>query len=122
MLTVLPFIVRVPQQHRRDHSGIEHALESVLLSDEGEDALARSSQFDTSIRRKVFELLTAGGAARKRHFLNAALKDPDAVIRARTIPYVANAHFEGRIAGVFPQALLDRAARARLALVRMRIR
>jgi hypothetical protein len=145
VLNTLPFIVRVLGQHRRDHSGIERALRSVLLSDGGEDALTRGRQFDTSVRRKMYELLTAGGTAYKRRLLSAALKDPDAVIRARAIRSIAtdpdfedraailerflrddrvaavrrlaltvlSEHMPERIAGVFPQVLLDRAASVR---------
>jgi HEAT repeat protein len=145
VLDELPFIVRVLGQHRRDHSGIERALKSVLLSDGGEDALARGRQFDTSARRKMYELLTASGTASQRRLLNAALKDSDAVIRARAIRSVAtdpdfedraailerllrddrvpavrrlaltvlSEHVPDRIAGVFPQVLLDRAASVR---------
>jgi HEAT repeat protein len=89
VVNALPFIVRVLEQHRRDHIGIERALKSVLLSDGGEDALARGRQFDTSVRRKMYELLTAGGTVFTRRFLNAALKDPDAVIRARALRSIA---------------------------------
>jgi HEAT repeat protein len=145
VLNALPSIVRVLGQHRRDHSGIERALKSVLLSDGGEDALARSRQFDTSARRAMYELLTASGTASQRRLLNAALKDSDAVIRARAIRSVAtdpdfedraailerflrddrvpavrrlaltvlSEHMPERIAGVFPQVLLDRAASVR---------
>jgi HEAT repeat protein len=145
VLSALPFIVRVLGQHRRDHSGIERALTSVLLSDEGADALARGGQFDTSARRKMYELLTAGGTAARRRLFNAALEDPDAVIRARAIRAMATDHDSGdraailerflredrvpavrklsltllsehmpeRIAGVFPQVLLDRAPSVR---------
>ena len=145
VLDALPFIVRVLGQHRRDHSGIERALKSVLLSDGGEEALARGRQFDTSARRKMYELLTASGTASHRRLLNAALKDSDAVIRARAIRSVAtDRDFEHRaaileqflrddhvpavrrlaltvlseqmperIAGVFPQVLLDRAVSVR---------
>jgi hypothetical protein len=49
-------------QRRRDHHGIERALKSVLLSDGGVDALARGRQFDTSVRRKMYELLIGGDA------------------------------------------------------------
>jgi HEAT repeat protein len=145
VLDALPFIVRVLGQHRRDHSGIERSLKSVLLSDGGEDALARCRQFDTSARRKMYELLTASGTASHRRLLNAALTDSDAVIRARAIRSVAtdpdfedraailerflrddrvpavrrlaltvlSEHVPERIAGVFPQVLLDRAASVR---------
>jgi HEAT repeat protein len=89
VLNALPFIVRVLGQRRRDHSGIEHALKSVLLSDGGEDALARGKEFDTSVRRKMYDMLTAGGTTSKRRLLNAALNDPDAVIRARAIRSIA---------------------------------
>jgi HEAT repeat protein len=82
-------MVRVLGQHRRDHSGIERALKSVLLSDGGEDALARGKTFDTSVRRKMYELLTAGDTTSKPRMLNAALNDPDAVIRARAIRSIA---------------------------------
>jgi HEAT repeat protein len=88
-LNALPFIVRVLGQHRRDHSGIERALKSVLLSDGGEDALARGNTFDTSVRRKMYELLTTGDTTSKRRMLDAALNDPDAVIRARAIRSIA---------------------------------
>ena len=98
-LDALPFVVRVLGQHRRDHSGIERALKSVLLSDGGEDALARGRQFDTSSRRKMYELLTASGTASQRRLVNAALKDSDAVIRARAIRSVAtDQDFEDRAA------------------------
>lgn len=144
VLNALTFIVRVLGQHRRDHSRIECALKSVLLSDGGEDALARGKEFDTSVRRKMYELLTAGGTASER-VLSAALKDADAVIRARAIRSVAtdpafedraailerflgddpvpavrkltltvlSQHMPERIAAVFPQVLLDRAASVR---------
>jgi HEAT repeat protein len=145
VLNALPFIVRVLGQHRRDHNGIEGAIKSVLLSDGGEDALVRGGQFDTSTRRKMYELITASGTASQWRLLNAALEDSDAVIRARAIRSVAtDPHFENRaailerflrddrvpavrrlaltalseqmperIAGVFPQVLLDRAASVR---------
>ena len=145
VLNALPFIVRVLGQYRRDHSRVEHALKSVLLSDGGADALARGRQFDTSVRRKMYGLLTVGGTASKRRLLNAALKDPDAVIRARALRSIAtdldfedralilerslrddrvpgvrrlaltllSEHMPERVAGVFPQVLLDRAASVR---------
>ena len=98
-LNALPFIVRVLGQRRRDHSGIEHALKSVLLSDGGEDALARGRQFDTPARRAMYELLTASGTVSQPRLLNAALKDSDAVIRARAIRSVAtDPDFEDRAA------------------------
>jgi HEAT repeat protein len=144
VLNALPFIVRVLQQHRRDHGGIERALKSALLSDGGNDALARSKQFGTLVRRKMYEL-TAGGTDSGRRLVSAALKDPDAVIRAHAIRSLAtDPHFEDRaailerflredpvpavrrlaltvvsehmperIAGVFPEVLLDRAASVR---------
>lgn len=145
VVNALPFIVRVLGQHRRDHGGIERALKLVLLSDGGEDALARGTQFDTSVRRKMYELLIAGSTASKKSLFDAALKDADAVIRARAIRFVAtdldfrdraetlerflrddrvpgvrrlalgllSEHMPERIAGVFPQVLLDRAASVR---------
>jgi HEAT repeat protein len=142
VLNALPFIVRVMGQRRRDHSGIEHALKSVLVSDGGEDALARGKEFETSVRRKMYELLTAGGTTSKRRLLNAALNDPDAVIRARAIRSIAadpdfddraatlerflrvpavrrlalavlSEHMPERLGAVFPQVLLDRAASVR---------
>ena len=144
VLDALPFILRVMGQHRRDHTAIERALKAVLLSDGGEDALARGRQFDTSVRRQMYELLTAGGTASER-FLNAGFKDPDAVIRMRAIRSavtdpdfahraailerllrhdpdsgvrrlvlaVLSEHMPERIAPVFPDALLDRAASVR---------
>ena len=145
VVNALPFIVRVLRQHRRDHDGIERALKLVLLSDGGDDALARSSQFDTSVRRKMYALLIAGTTASKRRLFDAALKDPDAVVRARAILSVAknpdfgdraeilerflradrvpgvrrlalsllSEHTPARIAKVFPEVLLDRAASVR---------
>jgi hypothetical protein len=89
VLNALPFIVRVLGQRRRDHSGIERALKAVLLSDGGDDALAYRKGFDTSVRRTMYELLTAGGTPSKQRLLNAALSDPDAVIRARAIRSIA---------------------------------
>jgi HEAT repeat protein len=107
VLNALPFIVRVLGQYRRDHSGVERALKSVLLSDGGEDALARGSQFDTTVRRKMYELLTVGDTALKRRFLHAALKDPDAVIRARALRSIAtDLDFEDRTA-ILEQVLCD---------------
>jgi hypothetical protein len=82
VLDALPFIVRVLGQHRRDHTAIERALKSVLLSDGGEDALTRGRQYDTSVRRKMYEVLTARGIASER-FLDAGLKDSDAHSHAR---------------------------------------
>ena len=99
VLNALPFIVRVLGQRRRDHTGIERALKSVLLSDAGEDALARGKEFDTSVRRKMYELLISGGTTSKRRMLNAALNDPDAVIRARAIRSIsADPDFDDRAA------------------------
>jgi HEAT repeat protein len=89
VLDALPFIVRVLGQRRRDHTAIEGALKAVLLSDGGEDALARHKGFDTSVRRKMYELLTAGGTTSQQRLLNAALDDPDAVVRARAIRSIA---------------------------------
>jgi HEAT repeat protein len=98
VLNALPFIVRVLGQRRRDHTEIERALKSVLLSNGGEDALARGKEFDTSVRRKMYELLTASGTA-SEHVLSAALKDADAVIRARAIRSIATDRaFEDRAA------------------------
>src|SRR5262249_51260754 len=88
VLDALPFILRVLGQHRRDHTAIERALKAVLLSDGGEDALARGRQFETSVRRQMYELLTTGGTASER-FLNAGFKDPDAGIRMRALPSAA---------------------------------
>ena len=79
VVNALPFIVRVLRQHRRDHDGIERALKLVLLSDGGDDALARSSQFDTSVQRKMYELLIPGTTTSNRRLFDAALKDPDPV-------------------------------------------
>jgi HEAT repeat protein len=67
----------------------ERALKSALLSDGGEDALARGKTFDTSVRRKMYDLLTARDTTSKRRMLDAALNDPDAVIRARAIRSIA---------------------------------
>jgi HEAT repeat protein len=89
ILNALPFIVRVLGQRRRDHTAIECALKAVLLFDGGDDALARGKGFDTSVRRKMYELLTAGGTTSKQRLLNAVLSDPDAVIRARAIRSIA---------------------------------
>jgi HEAT repeat protein len=145
ILNALPFIVRVLGQRRRDHRGIVRALKSVLLSDGGADALARGKEFDTSVRRTMYELLTAGGTTSKRRLLNAALNDSDAVVRARAIRSIAAnpdfddraatlqrflrddrvpavrrlalavlaEHMPERLAAVFPQVLLDRAASVR---------
>jgi hypothetical protein len=99
VLHALPFIIRMLGQNRRDHCEVERALTSVLLSDGGTDALACVAQFDRLVRRKMFELLTAGGGASGRRFLNAATHDPDAVIRARAIRAIASdADFDGRAA------------------------
>jgi HEAT repeat protein len=107
VLNALPFIVRVLGQHRRDHSAIEGALTSVLLSDGGEDALARGKEFDTLVRRKMYELLTAGGTTSKRRLLNAALNDADAVIRRRAIRSIAaDPEFEDR-AAILERSLRD---------------
>ena len=74
-------------------------IKSVLLSDGGKDALARGRQFDTPARRAMYELLTARGTASQRRLLNAALKDSDAVIRARAIrPVATDPDFEDRAA------------------------
>jgi HEAT repeat protein len=70
-----------------------------LLSDGGKDALALGRQFDTPVRRKMYELLTSGRTASTRRLLNVALKDPDAVIRARALRSIAtDMDFEGRAA------------------------
>ena len=141
----LPFIVRVLGQRRRDHIEIERLLRAVLLSDGGEDALARGTGFATPVRRMMYELLTSGGTEVRRRLIDAALSDSDAVIRARAIRSVAtdadfehraailerllhddpvpavrrlvlavlSEHMPKRIAGVFPDVLLDRAASVR---------
>jgi hypothetical protein len=75
VLHALPFIVRVLGQRRRDHGAIERGLRSVLLSDRGGDALALGKEFDTSVRRKMYELLTGDGTGSERHVLSAAFKD-----------------------------------------------
>lgn len=145
VLKALPFIVRVLNQDRRDHSDIERALTYVLLSDGGQDALARGTQFDTSVRRRMYELLTASRKTSERRPFLAALDDPDAIIRARAIRSIAadanfeeraeiverllradpvpavrrtalaalSEHMPQRIARVFPDILLDSAARVR---------
>jgi HEAT repeat protein len=144
VLNALPFIVRMLRQDRRDHSGIESALKSALISDSGIDALAHSKEFGTLVRRTMYKL-TAGGTDSERAFVNAVLKDPDAVVRARAIQSVAadpsfedraatlerllredpvpavrklalavfSEHMPERVAEVFPQVLLDRAASVR---------
>jgi hypothetical protein len=89
VLNALPFIVRVLGQRRRDHGDIERALRTVLLSDGGEEALARCAQFDTSVRRIVYELLLTHRPASDGRFIDAALREPDAVLRARAISAVA---------------------------------
>ena len=141
----LPFIVRVLGQRRRDHIEIERSLRAVLLSDGGEDALARGRSFATPVRRKMYQLLTSGETAVQRRVIDAALSDSDAVVRARAIRSVAadagfehravilerllhddpvpavrrlvlgvlSEHMPERIAGVFPDVLLDRAASVR---------
>jgi HEAT repeat protein len=145
VLTALPSILRVLGQRRREHGEIERALMSVLLSDEGVDALARGKEFDAPVRRKTYELMIRGATASKRQIVNAALKDPDPVIRARAVENAAaDATFEDRaeilerflredrvpavrtltlallaehmpvrIAGLFPEVLLDRSASVR---------
>jgi hypothetical protein len=145
VLTALPFMVRVLAQRRRDHGEIERALRAVLLSDGGEDALARGTGFAAPVRRMMYELLTSGGPAVPRHLLDGALSDADAVIRARAIRSVAleadvehratilerllrddpvpavrrlvlavlAEHMPERLAGLFPDVLLDRAAGVR---------
>jgi hypothetical protein len=144
VLNALPFIVRVLGQRRRDHTEIARALTAVLLSDGGEDALARGTGFATPVRRMMYELLT-GGTAVQRRLIDAALNDPDAVIRARAIRSVAthadfqhrgttlerllrddpvpavrrlvlavlSGHMPERMAAMFPDVLLDRAASVR---------
>jgi HEAT repeat protein len=89
VLNALPFIVRVLGQRRRDHVEIERALRVVLLSDGGADAVARGTGFATPVRRVMYELLTSGGTAAPHRFIDAALSDADAVIRARAIRSVA---------------------------------
>jgi HEAT repeat protein len=145
VVNALPLIVRMLEQRRRDHSKVERALRSVLLSDGGEEALARGTHFDTPVRRTLYELLTAGGSVVQRRVLSAALLDRDGVIRVRAIRSLAtdadfddraailerllredpvpavrrlvlailSEHMPDRLAGVFPDVLLDRAASVR---------
>ena len=99
VLDALPFIVRLLGQRRRDHAQIARALRSVLLSDGGDDALARGKRFDAPVRQIMYELLTADGTAFKKVLVNAALADPDVVIRARSIrSLAADPNFDDRIA------------------------
>jgi hypothetical protein len=65
VLNALPFIVRLLGLRRRDHIEIERSLRAVLLSDGGEDALARGRSFAIPVRRKMYELLTGGGVQSK---------------------------------------------------------
>jgi HEAT repeat protein len=145
VLNALPFILRVLRQRRHDHIEVERALRTVLLSDGGEDALARGPGLATPVRRMMYELLTSGGTAVQHRLIDAALSDSDAGIRARAIRSVAtdadfehraailewilrddpvpavrrlvlavlSEHMPQRIAGVFPDVLLDRAASVR---------
>ena len=85
----LAFIVPVLQRQRRDHDEIAGALRAVLLSNGGEDVLAHGRELGASVRRKVYDLLAAGGSASGSPIIRAGLKDPDAVIRARALASVA---------------------------------
>jgi hypothetical protein len=106
VLDALPFIARVLGQHRRDHAEIERALRSVLLSDGGNEALARATRFDTPSRRVMFELLTTTSSPSRRRIVTVALADPDDVVRARAVQSVAtDAGFEQR------DAILERRLR-----------
>jgi HEAT repeat protein len=91
VLTALPFIVRLLGRRRRDHTDIERALSGVLLSDGGEDALARGTAFATPVRRVMYELLTRGGTAVQHRVIDAGVNDSDAVIRARAIRSIGTA-------------------------------
>jgi hypothetical protein len=109
VVSALPSLVRVLAQRRRGHGSIGRALTTVLLSDGGEDALARGEQFDASSRRALYELLTAGDKASRGRLLNVALKGSDAVIRARALRSVAaDPEFVDRA------AILERPALARM--------
>ena len=78
---------------------LSRSLRAVLLSDGGEDALARGTGFATPVRRMMYELLTSGGTEVRRRLIDAALSDSDAVIRARAIRSVAtDVDFEHRAA------------------------
>lgn len=99
VFNALPFIVRVLGQRRRDHTEVERALRAVLLSDGGEEAFVWGPGLATPVRRMMFELLTSGETAVQRRLIDAALRDSDAVIRARAIRTVATAaDFEHRAA------------------------
>ena len=145
VLKSLPFIIRVLGQRRRHHIEIERSLRAVLLSDGGEDALARGSGFATPVRRMTYELLIRDATAVGRRLVDSALSDSDSVIRVRAVRSVASdadseprsailerllrddpvpavrrlalavlsEHMPQRVAGVFPDVLLDRAASVR---------
>jgi HEAT repeat protein len=90
ILDALPFVVRLLAQRRRDHVEIERSLRAVLVSEGGQDALARRTEFDTSVRRIMYELLTSGESKFRRRVIDAASMDADAVIRTRAITCVAS--------------------------------
>lgn len=85
VLDALPFILRARRQQRRDYREIERALRSVLLSDGGDDAIARRHELDTAVRRSLFAILIDDATASGERMVAIALSDPDDVIRSRAV-------------------------------------
>jgi hypothetical protein len=115
VLSALPFVVRVLGARRRNHAQIEQALSAVLLSDGGRDALALAHDIPTTVRRTMYALMTGRETAIPRPVIDAALSDPDAVIRARALGVVAaDTEFPNR------DGILDLLLRDRVPTVRRR--
>jgi HEAT repeat protein len=90
VLDALPFLVRVRAQQRRDPGDIERSFCAVLISDGGEEALAHAPRFDTRSRRILYEMLLADAApSRRRRIVDAALSDPDVLVRWRAVGALA---------------------------------
>jgi HEAT repeat protein len=107
VLDGLPFLARTLGQRRRNHAAIAVALRSALLSDGVEEALARTSQFDTSVRRFLYDLISRTGDGFTSSVIQAALKDSDAVIRARAISRAAFGADVDRAARILEHLLRD---------------
>ena len=89
VIDALPFIVRMLGQRRRDHSAVVRTVASVLLSDGGDEVLARAAGLELRVRRVLYELLAAKERPDLR-VLKAALTDADAVIRTRALKRVTS--------------------------------
>jgi hypothetical protein len=143
VLDVLPFVLRMFRMRRRDHARVEQALVTLLLADGGQAALAHGASLSTEVRRAMYGLMmrtgkvprplvdaalndsdavirarvlrvVAGdsGFERRGAMFDRLLRDAAPVVRRLALAGVSE-HEPERVAALFPDVLLDRAARVR---------